>query len=145
MHRIFVVQVWKLLGGGLIPRLAADVDANFLRQALTNIVKNAIEAYDGRSDGPIDLCVTTKLVSAETQVAIGVADRGCGMDADSVRQAFVPFGSSKTGGTGFGLFISRKVARQYHGGDLALASTPGAGPTVTMTLPLRQETKSKRR
>lgn len=130
---------------GVDPKLMADVDASFLRQALTNIVKNAIEAYDERSDGPIDVRFSTKLVSAETQVAIAVADHGCGMDAHSVRQAFVPFGSSKVGGTGFGLFIARKVARHYHGGELAISSTPGAGTVVTMTLPLRQETKPQRR
>ncbi len=130
---------------GADKKLKADVDAAFLRQALANILKNAIEAYDGRPEGPIEIRITTRLVNAETRVEIAVADRGCGMDDDSVRQAFVPFGSSKPGGTGFGLHVARKVARNVHGGELALSSTPGAGTTVTMTLPVRQEKKPERR
>ncbi len=77
-------------------------------------------------------------------VTVTVRDFGAGMHERDVARAFVPFGSSKPGGTGFGLYIARRVARAVHGGDLTLASTLGEGTTVTMTLPLRQESGARR-
>ena len=123
--------------------LDIECDANFLKQAFGNILKNAVEAYGNA--GPIPIRVSARAAASATQVEIVFEDRGCGMRPESVSEAFVPFGSSKPGGTGFGLFLARRIARQLHGGDLALASTLGQGTTVTMTLPLRQETVKKKR
>jgi signal transduction histidine kinase len=129
---------------GVDRSLAADVDAGFLREALANILNNAVEAYDAGSLAPVRIRVTVRALPGGTDAEIAIADEGCGMDASSVERAFVPFGSVKEGGTGFGLFIARRVARAIHGGDLSLASTRGEGTTVTMTLPLRQAAPKKR-
>jgi signal transduction histidine kinase len=130
---------------GVDASLVVDVDAAFLRQALGNILKNAVEAYDG-SAGPmgIRIRVGVRALAGGTEAEIVVADKGCGMDDLSRERAFVPFGSVKNGGTGFGLFLARRIARAIHGGDLSLASTRGEGTTVTMTLPLRHDVKKKR-
>ena len=88
--------------------------------------------------------VTVRALPGGTDAEIAIADDGCGMDASSVERAFVPFGSVKDGGTGFGLFIARRVARAIHGGDLSLASRRGEGTTVTMTLPLRHHVAKRR-
>jgi signal transduction histidine kinase len=125
--------------------LAIDVDAQFLRQAIANILKNAVEAYDGREAEDVRVTVSARAVADEASVEIVIRDYGCGMQEPSAERAFVPFESSKDGGTGFGLFIARRVARNVHGGDLRLESVIGEGTTVRMTLPLRQEVvKGKR-
>lgn len=123
----------------LDPRLAADVDAKFIKQAVGNILKNAVEAYPAAGDEKIEVRVSARKVASGTQVELAFADRGCGMQAEQVAHAFMPFGSSKPGGTGFGLFLARNIARTVHGGDLVLESVAGKGTTVTMTLPVRQE------
>jgi signal transduction histidine kinase len=124
--------------------LVADIDAAFLREALANLLKNAVEAYDAASDAPVRIRVSVRALPGGTDAEIAIADDGCGMDASSVERAFVPFGSTKVGGTGFGLFVARRVARAIHGGDLSLVSARGEGTTVTMTLPLRQHVPKRR-
>jgi two-component system nitrogen regulation sensor histidine kinase NtrY len=106
---------------GVDRSLVADVDAGFLRQALANVLKNAVEAYDARSEAPVRIRVTVHALAGGTDAQIAIVDEGCGMDASAVERAFVPFGSTKEGGTGFGLFIARRVARAIHGGELSLA------------------------
>jgi signal transduction histidine kinase len=130
---------------GLDRPLVAEVDAGFLRQALANIFKNAVEAYDASPGALARVRVGARVLPGGTDLAIAIADAGCGMGDRDVARAFVPFGSSKPGGTGFGLFVARRVARSVHGGDLSLTSELGVGTTVTMTLPLRQEAPKKRR
>ncbi|MGO9000042.1 MAG: ATP-binding protein [Polyangiaceae bacterium] len=130
---------------GLERPLVIDGDASFLRQAFGNILKNAVEAYDGGAESherAIRIVVTGR--ASAIDVTVTVRDFGAGMHERDVARAFVPFGSSKPGGTGFGLYIARRVARAVHGGDLTLASTLGEGTTVTMTLPLRQESGARR-
>jgi signal transduction histidine kinase len=126
---------------GLERPLSIEADAGFLRQAIGNILKNAVEAYDGRQ-GPIRVVVTGR--AGALDATLTVRDFGSGMHEDDVVRAFMPFGSSKPGGTGFGLYIARRCVRVVHGGSLALASALGDGTTVTMTLPLRQERRSVR-
>ncbi len=125
--------------------LEIDLDEGFLRQAIANILKNAIEAYDGRDARELRVTVSARAVAEEACAEIAIRDYGCGMHEPSAERAFVPFGSSKVGGTGFGLFIARRVARNVHGGELTLESVLGEGTRVTMTLPLRQEVAKKRR
>jgi signal transduction histidine kinase len=129
---------------GVDRALVADIDAAFLREALANLLKNAVEAYDAASDAPVRIRVSLRALPGGTDAEIAIADDGCGMDASSVERAFVPFGSTKKGGTGFGLFLARRVARAIHGGDLSLVSARGGGTTVTMTLPLRQHVPKRR-
>jgi signal transduction histidine kinase len=133
---------------GVDAKLVVDADAKYLRQAFANILKNAVEAYDGRASGDgaaIAIRVGTRIVGEGTEVAIDFADQGCGMSDVDVGRVFIPFGSAKPGGTGFGLFIARKVARSVHGGELGITSAVGVGTTVTVTLPLRHETERKKR
>jgi signal transduction histidine kinase len=123
--------------------LAIEADAACLRQAFGNILKNAVEAYGARHSGPIRVTVTASATATDATVTI--RDSGAGMTEHDVARAFAPFGSSKPGGTGFGLFIARRVAVAVHGGGLKLKSAPGEGTTVTMTLPLRQERPARTR
>src|SRR6185503_3124711 len=76
----------------------------------------------------------------EGGATIAVADTGPGMTPDEIRVALKPFGQVRAdhlhshSGTGLGLPIAVALAKQ-HGGDLAVASEPGAGTTVVLKLP----------
>jgi signal transduction histidine kinase len=129
---------------GVDGRIELMADAGYLQDAFGNILRNAVEAYDALPEERRIRVAASARVSG-TDALVSFADQGSGMNEEQRARAFVPFGSQKRGGTGFGLYNARKVARQIHGGDLRIESTPGAGTTVTMTLPLRQETTQRRR
>ncbi len=75
-----------------------------------------------------------------------VADTGVGMDEAALARAFEPFFSTKTGGSGLGLANARRSV-ELQGGTIALASAPGVGTTVTISvagggcLPMRPQTR----
>ncbi len=66
-----------------------------------------------------------------------LTDTGVGMDAAALARAFEPYFSTKTGGSGLGLANARRHI-ELGGGTVAIASTPGAGTTVTVSLPLAE-------
>jgi two-component system sensor histidine kinase HydH len=115
-------------------RLLVDADARSLRcdprklkQAIINLVQNAIEASP--SGAEVELVAQD---GADTRIR--VLDRGPGLDpslADTVFDAGV---TSKPRGSGLGLTIARALARQ-HGGDLALFSREGGGTIAEIRLP----------
>lgn len=101
-------------------------DGNQLRQALLNVVRNAVEA--GATS--LDLRVGTD----GDEVAIALADDGPGMSAEEAERAFDPFWSSKATGTGLGLAITKQILED-HGGTVRVSETPGGGTTLTLALP----------
>jgi PAS domain S-box-containing protein len=111
-------------------------DALRLTQILTNLLTNAIK-FTAR--GTVRLEVTRE--GDVTRFA--VSDTGIGIAAEQLAKLFHPFeqaDSSTTrqyGGTGLGLAISRNLA-QLMGGDITVASAPGAGSTFTLALPLAE-------
>ncbi len=107
----------------------ADVDPFRLRQVLANLVSNALK-YTPR-DGTIKLDVTTRVDGH----AISVRDTGAGMSPEAIEHAFDRFWrSGESSGAGLGLAIVRDLVAA-HGGNVSLASEPGSGTTVTVTLP----------
>ncbi len=106
-----------------------------LRRALDNLLDNAAKYSPG--DAPITLGAR----EAGGQILVEVVDRGAGMTAEQLQNAFTPFWraddsrSRGTGGVGLGLALARRVARAL-GGDVALRSTPGRGTTAVLTVPL---------
>ena len=67
-------------------------------------------------------------------VRIEVADRGSGLSPDTLRDALLPFYSTKPTGTGLGLTLCREIV-EAHGGRLSLANRPDGGARVTVWLP----------
>ncbi|MBK9031555.1 MAG: sensor histidine kinase [Myxococcales bacterium] len=105
-----------------------------LVQALTNLLANALEAYDGLvENSPIEVSA----LADEQRVVITIEDHGCGMSAERLADATVLFATSKESGTGFGLPLAVKIVESEHGGALTLESQKGTGTKVRVIL-LRQ-------
>ncbi len=109
-----------------------DADRAQLQQLLINLVQNALAAAPGEEPSPrIELAATRD----DRRLLLEVRDRGVGMSAEERAQAFDAFFSTRRGGTGLGLAVVRRIARD-HGGDAELESAPEVGTTVRVTLPL---------
>jgi two-component system sensor kinase FixL len=106
-----------------------------VQQVLTNLMRNAIEAM--RDSTKRDLTVTTLPANAGL-LAVEVADTGPGIAEEIVGQLFQPFVTTKAGGMGIGLSISRRIIRS-HGGDLLYRRNEAGGATFSFTLPLAEE------
>jgi two-component system sensor histidine kinase HydH len=119
------VQIAADLDG---PLPALLIDRDMLLQALLNILLNAIEAM--QAGGRLQIRVTEQ----PQWVAVAVQDTGCGIAPEHVERLFDPFFTTKPQGTGLGLAIAHSVV-QAHDGEIAVASTPGLGTTVTIQLP----------
>lgn len=110
-------------------RLVVRADAEMLRQALDNIVGNALEAMDGKGR------LRVETVRRGDDAVVTVADRGPGIPPDQVRRVLEPFVTSKRTGMGLGIPVARDVV-EAHGGRFELRSRLGEGTTVTMVIPL---------
>jgi CheY-like chemotaxis protein len=103
--------------------------AGELREALLNLVQNALDAMAGGGT----LRIVTRLTSTEASVA--VSDTGTGMSAEVRERAFEPFFTTKgVNGTGLGLAEVYGIARR-HRGRAEIESTPGEGTTVRLVFP----------
>jgi nitrogen fixation/metabolism regulation signal transduction histidine kinase len=126
------------------PEVQVRGDPLRLRQLLHNLIKNAQEALDQRTDTHIT--VTTALLDeippapfgqrGETWLQLTVEDNGAGFDAQLLERLFEPYVTTKTKGTGLGLAIVKKIVEE-HGGMIALENT-GAGALVRVQFPVWQ-------
>jgi len=108
-----------------------DGNADRLRQVFLNLIRNAGQALQGRSDGRIDVRVRQE----GQQVIIEVADNGPGVPVEIQERVWEPFYSTRGAeGTGLGLDICRQIVAQ-HRGTIGLESVPGRGATFTVRLP----------
>lgn len=114
--------------------LVCPVDENLLRQALLNMVINAQEAMP---NGGV-LRLATGIQGDDAVVAI--SDTGAGIALENRDRILRPFFSTKEGGNGLGLSITRRII-QEHGGTLSPESEPGQGTTFTIVLPRRKPTR----
>jgi signal transduction histidine kinase len=119
-----------------LPRFRADPVR--LKQILTNLLTNAVKftPSGGRVAIRADL-------DGDGRLLISVKDTGIGMSREEIQIALTPFGQIANpmtrahDGTGLGLPLAKTLA-ELHGGDLDIASEPGTGTAVTVTLPARR-------
>lgn len=115
------------------PPVQVETDGWKVRQILANLATNAAKFT---SEGEIEI---TAAVSRN--VRIEVRDTGIGIPPEHLEHVFEPFwqvehsATRRFGGTGLGLGVARRLARLL-GGDVTVRSTPGAGSTFTLMLPL---------
>lgn len=115
--------------------LAVEVSRARLVQAVTNVLTNAIESYDGvEQQKPI----IVRAEADEGRVLISIEDVGCGMSDEVLADAIVLFASKKANGTGFGLPLAIKIVESEHGGRLSLESRKGRGTVVRMVIPVHR-------
>jgi len=114
-------------------------DRRQIGQALTNIVKNAVEAIETRKDdegGAVTMTLTETLHEGRVlSVAIEVADTGIGLPADRDR-IIEPYMTTRARGTGLGLAIVKKIIEE-HCGTIGFSDRPGGGTVVTMNFDAR--------
>jgi PAS domain S-box-containing protein len=113
--------------------LTIGADRIQIEQVVLNLLRNAIEAMLGQPNGRRTLTVTTERGPAD-QVAVRVCDSGIGFAAATDGRIFDPFYTTKEGGLGLGLSISRSIV-EAHGGVLRAARNDDGGATVGFTLP----------
>ena len=91
--------------------LSVDADSDLLEQAMSNLLKNALDAVAGRVGSMIRLSCRLE----GDHVAMIVEDNGPGLACDDAETAFVPFFTTKTSGSGVGLTLSRQIALAHDG------------------------------
>jgi signal transduction histidine kinase len=110
---------------------ALDADARLLKEAIVNVVCNAIEAT------PRGGSVTVTYHFGERGATIMVRDTGRGMTKETAMRVGTPFFTTREGGTGLGVVIA-KTAISQHGGTLEYQSTPGVGTIAKIALPQKR-------
>jgi signal transduction histidine kinase len=107
----------------------ASGDEPKLRQVLTNLIGNALDASG--ADGHVAISIAT---AQDGGITVAVRDEGPGVQAEDRDRIFEPFFTRKANGTGLGLPIARAIARA-HGGDVDLVPSEGRGATFRLRLP----------
>ncbi len=105
-----------------------ELDRDQMKQVFYNVIKNSFEAMKRRG------ILRIRSNRDDTHVTISFTDTGGGIPAENLSRVFEPYFTTKTGGSGLGLLIVRRIVRE-HGGELALESTEGKGLTLTIRLP----------
>lgn len=127
-------------------RLPATVDAAHLKQALLNLMLNAVQAMRAWN-GPRELLLRTSVVEPPSraparrdqptrparEIVIHVIDTGPGIPPEVMARLFQPYFSTKAGGTGLGLATSRRII-EAHGGRLEVHSEVGKGTEFRVLL-----------
>jgi len=106
-------------------------DPLLLKQALFNIIKNAIEAFEGVFRE--EKVVKVNLKKEKRKVIISIEDNGSGMTDEEVKRAFDLFYSTKSQGMGLGLSVVRRLMDTL-GGEVRLVSKKGEGTKVELIL-----------
>lgn len=104
------------------------LDAETLQAGLVNLVKNAFEAMPGGGQ------LLARTYASRTGVALDLIDSGSGMDPRTAMKMFDAFYSTKDGGSGLGLPITRKIV-ESHGGRIEVQSAVGRGTKFTLEFP----------
>ncbi|MBP1859914.1 two-component system sensor kinase FixL [Rhizobium herbae] len=111
------------------------VDHIQIQQVLTNLMRNAIEAM---KDAPKKELIVRIQPGAPGQVTVIVEDTGSGIPEEISAQLFKPFTTTKPGGMGIGLSISKRIV-EAHGGTMTVSHTSSGGASFQFTLPAYDE------
>lgn len=123
---------FSVSSSGLIDR-EVRCDRHQFGQAMTNVLKNAVEAVEaraGEAKGAYAGEIAVTMRDAGDAIIVTIEDNGIGLPADRDRIT-EPYVTTREKGTGLGLAIVNKIVDE-HGGDMSFASTPGGGTRVTL-------------
>ncbi len=110
--------------------LSLNADQKKLRQALLNLVLNAMQASSRGSTVTLEVAKSC----SDGAAVIRVMDRGAGMTPEILDRIRKPYFTTKESGTGLGIAVARGIIEQ-HGGSLRFESSSGRGTTATVVLP----------
>lgn len=102
-------------------------------RVLNNLIKNATQAIDDERQGLIDVSIDY----AEDKVFINVSDNGIGITEEVQTKIFSPYFTSKSSGTGIGLYMCKNIVMNAHGA-IYFKSKEGEGTTFTVELPVHK-------
>jgi PAS domain S-box-containing protein len=111
-----------------LPELDVSLDEVLMRQALTNLVQNAVEAM------PEGGTLTIRGMSTGRELSLTITDTGCGIPRDAFKKIFLPFFTTKDTGVGLGLALVHKIVLS-HGGRIDVQSNEERGTTFRVILP----------
>ncbi|MFZ4597080.1 MAG: two-component system sensor histidine kinase NtrB [Terrimicrobiaceae bacterium] len=107
---------------------ALELDRDQIKQAFYNVVRNSFQAM--KTGGILRI----RTGADETHVNVSFSDTGGGIPPENISRIFEPYFTTKSGGSGLGLLIVRRIIRA-HGGEVVLESASGKGLTLTLRLP----------
>lgn len=123
-----VIQTRSIIIEHTVEPLYMEGDAGLIKQAVMNILLNAVQAID--SEGVIKIYTETK----DDFFRLNIEDSGRGIERSIIDRIFDPFFSTKDGGTGLGLSISLRIM-QSHEGSISIKSVPGEGTVSSLLFP----------
>ncbi|MEX2336730.1 MAG: ATP-binding protein [Fulvivirga sp.] len=94
------------------PTLKINADKDLIEQVLINIIKNATQAFDEQTN---KLVALSAYIDEKGRPVISVKDNGNGIEEEALEKIFIPFFTTKQGGSGIGLSLSRQIMRQHQG------------------------------
>jgi signal transduction histidine kinase len=104
-----------------------------LQQVVLNLLLNAADAMRGIEDRPRQVTITTERDGGD-RVRVSVQDAGVGLNPEEMERLFEAFYTTKSGGMGIGLSVSRSIIARHHG-HLCAAPNDGPGATFAFSLP----------
>ena len=124
----------------LRPEFADDLpvvtgDRVQLQQVILNLLKNASDAMSAVNDRPRQLQIRTER-GTDDQVRLTVQDAGVGLDPQAMDRLFQAFYTTKNGGMGIGLSVSRSIIERHHG---RLWAEPNDGPGATFSFSIPRQ------
>jgi PAS domain S-box-containing protein len=123
--RVDVSGTWGIVEG----------DEVLLRQAVSNLARNAVEACEDAATAP-SIRLSGEVDRESRLVRLYVSDNGPGIDAANRERIFRPFFTTKQNGTGLGLALVQKIVVTHNGRVQAISGPDGRGTTMIVTLPL---------
>jgi len=114
-----------------LPAVRARADQ--LRQVFLNLLLNAQQAME--KGGRITIITSLYEQALQPTISVQISDTGCGIPEAELSRIFEPFFSTRTKGTGLGLWVTQDIVR-HHGGRIEVTSEEGAGTTFNVILPV---------
>ncbi len=114
------------------------IDRVQIQQVIANLMRNAVESM---KESPRRVLSISSRQDSEDELVVAISDTGPGMSEDALGKLFEPFHTSKPGGMGIGLTISKKII-ESHGGRLWVTPNTDAGTVFNISLPLEEESSA---
>ena len=124
--------------GRELPRVL--LDQRYLREALLNLIKNAIAAMVEMPSGHRPRVLSVSSFAGADAVTIRIGDTGPGIPPEIQGKIFEPYFTTRDFGSGLGLTLVYKIVKE-HMGEIELDSKPGAGSTFAISIPVPQTEK----